>query len=103
MTMKQETDAPKRDLTNPEYVAELTAGWQTAPVSMIVIEFKGTGDPFFGGSADDRTLGVDGLVRTPGSTIATATFTSIQDAHEAALRVTNRRPGSILGVAPTWR
>lgn len=100
--MKLESDRAPRDLTNPEKVEELLSRWGALPKSMIVIEYGGTGDPFFGGNADDRTLGIDGLIRLPMSKVETAEFDTIQQAHEAALKVTNRRPNTILGVAPTW-
>jgi len=92
----------KPDLTDPSHVAELKASWASLPVSMIIIEYWGIGDPFFGGTADDRPVGVDGLVKHRGSTVSTATFSSIEDAHAAALSISNRRDGSRLGVAPTW-
>lgn len=94
--------AAKPDLTDPIHVAELKASWVSLPVSMVIIEYWGTGDPFFGGTADDRSVGVDGLIKHPGSTVATATFSSIEDAHAAALSISNRRHGSRLGVVPTW-
>lgn len=100
--MKQSNGAAPRDLTNPVYVEEVPARWTAAPKSMIVVEYSGTGDPYFGGSMDDRPLGVDGLIKPPASKVETAMFATIQQAHIAALKVTNRRPGTILGVVPTW-
>jgi len=100
--MKQEIAAVPLDLTNPAYVEDVSSRWTAPPKSMIVIEYSGTGDPFFGGSADDRALGVDGIIKLRTSRVKTARFATVQQAHEAALKVTNRRPDTILGVLPTW-
>lgn len=79
--------------------------WGSLPISMILIEFHGNGDPAFGGQADDRVLlesgQIQGRVCSKGD--VTAVFTTVADAHQAALKIPNRRPGSILGVAPSWR
>jgi hypothetical protein len=96
-----ETAAP--DLTDSRYVDQFNASWPAKPVSMIVIEYHGRGDPFFGGSADDRTLGTDGLIKVRGSPVKTANFATLEEAHAAALRIPNRRADSRLGVAPSWR
>lgn len=101
--MKQESSNQRRDLTDPGYAEEALKRWGSTPKSMIVIEFGGTGDPFFGGNADDRALGVDGLIKSRMSKVETAEFATVQEAHEAAVKVPNRRPNTILGVAPTWR
>lgn len=101
--MKQESISERLDLTDPAFVDDALKRWASVPKSMIVIEYWGTGDPFFGGNADDRALGVDGLIKTRMSKIETAKFATVQEAHEAALKVVNRRPNSILGVSPTWR
>ena len=101
--MKQEGSSARRDLTDPAFVDEALKRWGTVPKSMIVIEYSGTGDPAFGGNADDRALGVDGLIKTWTSRVETAEFATVQEAHEAAVKVSNRRPNTILGVAPTWR
>lgn len=100
--MKQEIAAIPRDLTNPAYVDDVPARWTAPPKSMIVVEYSGTGDPYFGGSMDDRALGVDGRIKPPASKVETATFATIHQAHDAALKVANRRPGTILGVVPSW-
>ncbi|HJP69622.1 MAG TPA: hypothetical protein VJ846_12035 [Sphingomicrobium sp.] len=100
--MKQNDGVAPRDLTNPAYVMQQSTRWTAVPKSMIVIEYSGSGDPYFGGSMDDRALGVDGLIKPPASKVETATFETIQQGHDAALKVTNRRPGAILGVVPTW-
>ncbi len=71
---------------------------------MTVIEFFGTGDAFFDGSTDDRPLGKEGhILSRPYNRDAIAIFPSIDVAHEAAKAITNRRPNSLLGVAPRWR
>ncbi|MEW5888010.1 MAG: hypothetical protein AB1768_03015 [Pseudomonadota bacterium] len=91
-------------LENPAYVEQTKAQWgQCLPRRMGVIEFSGTGDPAFGGSADDRPLGIDGLILERGSNAPRAEFETIEQAHEATKAIKNRRPNSILGVLPSWR
>ena len=79
--------------------------WGSLPLSMIVVEFHGNGDPAFGGQADDRVLLESGQISGRVCTKAdvTAAFKTVADAHKAAMQIPNRRPGSILGVVPTWR
>lgn len=78
--------------------------WKCMPISMSVIEFKGDGDPFFGGTADDRALGKHGKILTkPHDVRDVAEFSCIEEAYQAALLIPNRREGSILGVCPKWR
>lgn len=92
------------ELGNPAYIEQCKTKWSCAPKEMHVIEFFGQGDPFFGGSADDRPLGKNGcILDRPCSNNELATFTSIEEAHHAALSITNRRKGSVLGVVPRWR
>jgi hypothetical protein len=71
---------------------------------MSVIEYFGDGDPFFGGNADDRMLLNDGSIQTghPRRQAEPASFQTLEEAIEAARKVSNRRPNSILGVAPRW-
>ncbi|MEW6163616.1 MAG: hypothetical protein AB1642_00995 [Pseudomonadota bacterium] len=90
-------------LENPLYVAKTKRQWRSPPLDMIVIEFHGDGDPAFGGNADDRPLGIDGLILERGSNAPRAEFKTIEEAHEAARAIKNRRPGSILGLLPRWR
>ncbi|MBR8043389.1 hypothetical protein KDW40_02260 [Burkholderia cenocepacia] len=94
--------ATRLDLLDQAYVDDLNARWAVKPSSMTVVEFAGTGDPAFGGSADDRPLGVDGQIKDRRSSVATAEFSTIEAAHAAAIAITNRRPGSLLGVLPVW-
>ncbi|AQH05991.1 hypothetical protein A9R05_44395 (plasmid) [Burkholderia sp. KK1] len=101
--MSEVQNDDRLDLSDPAFVDAALKRWRTAPVSMIVLEFCGNGDPAFGGSADDRALGVDGQIKERMSRVETAVFTTVQEAHDAATKVTNRRPNSILGVAPRWR
>lgn len=103
--METNSTSPKRlSLEHPDYVAALKKKWRSLPLGMTVIEYLGDGDPAFGGAADDRSLGKDGLVLERFHKVADeASFTTIEDAHQAALQIRNRRPGSILGVAPYWR
>lgn len=81
------------------------AQWATRPISMKLIEYCGDGDPAFGGSADDRVLLDTGRVseRMPSAGEKAAEFQTVAQAHEFALVIPNRRPGSILGLAPKWR
>lgn len=97
---------PSLSLENMAYVERCKTLWGAAlPKSMIVIEYHGHGDPAFGGSSDDRPLGESGRVFKPSwdSSEKVAEFPTIEAAHQAAQMVPNRRKGSILGVAPTWR
>ncbi|WP_018079324.1 hypothetical protein [Thiobacillus denitrificans] len=91
-------------LEDPAWVEQYKARWPCLPKEMAVIEFLGTGDPFFGGTADDRPLGKNGRILEPGERRdEVASFTTIEEAHQAALCIKNRRAGSVLGVAPRWR
>jgi hypothetical protein len=76
--------------------------WAILPKSMIVIEFCGSGDPFFGGAVEDRPLGLDGkILHRPIDHAKIALFETIEQAHQAAIAIPNRRENSIVGVAPT--
>jgi hypothetical protein len=79
--------------------------WGAKPLSMIVIEYHGNGDAAFGGQGDDRVLMESGVIQDKKGSVPgkTARFATITEAHEAALKIQNRREGSILGVAPVWR
>jgi len=92
-----------QSLESLEYVITTKMRWRVPPKYMRVIERWGTGDPFFGGNADDRALGVSGQIIPRGSAEEPAIFATIEDAHEAAKRITNRRPDSLLGVSAHWR
>lgn len=116
MTMIRQPVAPGAgivraiDLRDESYVEAHRQRWREhPPLWMTVIEFYGDGDPAFGGSADDRSLGTDGrLIEGPywgsvaGSRIKTARFETIESAHAAALRIPNLRPGGLLGISPWW-
>ncbi len=93
-------------LEMPQYVAHRKQCWAAAqPLSMIVIEYFGDGDPAFGGSADDRALGPAGVILDRQDRMHTqpVSFSCIDDAHVAAKAIKNRRANTILGVAPIWR
>jgi hypothetical protein len=95
--------AVRPGLDSPAYVASMKRQWgDTPPEKLTVVEFHGTGDLFFGGGADDRVLAVDGQIAGAGCQAVAATFTSIDEAHAAAMRIRNRRAGSVLGVVPQW-
>lgn len=92
-----------KSLEHPDFVQEKLAQWKgVLPKSMEVVEFCGTGDPFFGGSADDRPLGTNGTILDRGSNDQRAQFATVEEAHTAALAISNRRPKSILGILPNW-
>jgi len=90
-------------LEKPEYLAHQKKLWRSVlPKVMIIVEYQGTGDPAFGGTADDRPLGENGIILSQSSNLPRAEFLTIEAAHEAAKEIKNRRQGSILGVIPTW-
>ena len=96
----------KSCLGSPEFdPVACESRWGSLPISMIVIEYHGDGDPAFGGQADDRVLlesgQIQGRLRTKSD--VTAVFQTVAEAHHAAMKIPNLRPGSILGVAPSWR
>lgn len=91
------------ELGHPSYTDRMKATWRSPPTSMIVAEYHGSGDPFFGGKADDRVLGECGTILPPASNKLAAVFATIEAAAEAARKIPNRRPGSRLGVVPNWR
>lgn len=87
-----------------EYVNRTKAKWPVLPETMSIIEYCGDGDPFFGGNAKDCPLGKKGEILTSFyHSSDVAEFSTIEEAHEAAKKIPNRRPNSILGVAPTWK
>lgn len=95
-------------LEHSEYVERHKAQWAAqgvAPKSMTVVEFFGTGDAAFGGSADDRPLGPDGVILSWSAKLSVKplVFYNIDDAHEAAKKIVNRRPNSLLGLSNSWR
>lgn len=94
----------KQGVEDSAYVERMKALWRAPPLDMEVIEFLGTGDPAFGGAADDRPLGREGRILARGHTQSDlAVFKTIDEAHEAAKLIPNRRHGSLLGVLPRWR
>jgi len=94
----------EKGLEHPEYVADVKRTWAAEPAYMTVVEFLGTGDSFFGGTEDDRALGNNGRILGPGyHESEVEVFLSIEEAHEAAKAIPNRREGSFLGVCPVWQ
>lgn len=91
----------------PEVMAQRKAQWDIQPDSIIIMEFSGDGDPFFGGNARDLVLTKAGRLKD-GLDVAkdggAAEFTTIEAAHYAAAKILpeQRRPGSVLGVSATW-
>lgn len=97
----------RMDLRDQAYVEAQKRAWRVPPRSMIVMEFLGDGDPFFGGTADDRPLGVSGRIVWPNGPQSEreeiAHFSTIEAAHAAVQQVPNLRNGGVLGVLPTWK
>ena len=98
-------DQSNLSLECSQYVAKLKEQWAVPPSSMRVVEYLGTGDPFFGGNAEDLVLTSSGRLAREwvADKEGVAEFATIEEAHEAARLIGNRRPGSILGVVPAWR
>lgn len=66
--------------------------------TFIVVEFHGTGDPMFGGAADDRPLGVSGSFENSWGRGATrAHFETRAAAIAAGEAAANRRERGVLG------
>ncbi len=84
---------------------EWNARGYSDPLSVLVIEYWGDGDPAFGGYADDRALGPGGEILTHQRRIEGVRpieFATLEDAHEACKAIMNRRQDSLLGIAPKW-
>lgn len=70
-------------------------------VGYTVCEFYGTGDPFFGGTASDRPLGVSGEFLSGTYHLSqVAQFADYWDAERAAYAAANRRRGGKIGIIP---
>lgn len=68
-------------------------------MAWIAVEFHGKGDPFFGGSADDRPLGKAGeFLRGVYHLSEVAEFETREAAEGAVSRATNRREGGKISV-----
>ena len=76
----------------------MTSDTSHAP-RFIAVEFFGKGDPFFGGTADDRPLLKSGLFASHPRREDIAEFPTQDAALEAARRAPNRREGGLLS---TW-
>ena len=64
-----------------------------------VVEFYGTGDPYFGGDAEDRSLGWDGEFLVGGHHVSErALFETEQDAQLTAEAARNKRKGGLISV-----
>ena len=66
----------------------------------ICMEFKGKGDPFFGGNADDRALLTDGFFGHSDERNPAARYLTARDAIAAGERAPNRRSGAVVGAVP---
>jgi len=105
--MEHHMATEKLSLEHAAYVEKAKANWRGVPLGMHIIEYYGDGDPAFGGLADDRPLGVNGQILDRAARIHARTpvaeYATIEAAHDAAKAISNRRPNSLLGVAPWWR
>jgi hypothetical protein len=72
------------------------------PIYFEAMEFYGKGDPYFGGSADDRPLGRNGQFLRIANRDDIAHFDSESAATDAAAAATHR-PGGKVGIIPVWR
>lgn len=97
MPNENTTSAPFRLKNEPgSYERHLIASGQR--VAYKVTEYLGTGDAFFGGSADDRPLGKGGaFLRGCYSHGDVAEFVSRDEALTAVLAAV-KRPGSLVGI-----
>jgi len=95
------------DLRDPDYIESTKKKWRSLPKEIIVVEFYGTGDPFFGGNADDRPLGINGRFLTAKeqsqARVPTAKFSTIEEAVAAGRAASNPRPNSLIGISCTWQ
>ena len=62
----------------------------------VCMEFHGQGDPFFGGSADDRILLTDGRFGHSSESNPPARFSDMNAALEAGRRAGNRRDSALI-------
>jgi len=62
----------------------------------VCFEFHGRGDPFFGGSADDRILLTDGSFGHSSAAAKAARFETLAEAGEAGRHASNRRVGALI-------
>ena len=67
-----------------------------AHAHFVCMEFYGQGDPFFGGSADDRTLLTDGCFGHRSGRNPPARFVDAKTALEAGRKAVNRRGSALL-------
>jgi len=68
------------------------------PSGYFIMEFFGTGDPFFGGHADDRPVGEDMRPHINNHLCKPKVFPTKEQAIAAFDQVQGRRSGSLLGV-----
>jgi len=91
---------------HPDFIPGVFARrWGSSqPTEFTVMEYWGDGDRAFGGEADDRPLLVTGRIRESlHQPEPVAVFTTLEDAHQAAAGIPNRRAKSLLGCVPWWR
>ena len=89
------------DSVDPEVLSRCARGALAlfearAPARFVCMEFCGQGDPFFGGSADDRTLLTDGCFGHSSGRTAPARFVDAKTALEAGRKAVNRRASARL-------
>lgn len=64
-----------------------------------VTEFFGKGDPFFGGSADDRPLGKSGEFLTGVYVLSEIARFETKEEAEAAVAKATKRKGGLIGIS----
>lgn len=108
-TIPTSIPAKRLCLGDPGYVEFQLAEWSLhgypLPLDMKVVEFFGDGDPAFGGAADDRPLGPGNVILDCRAKLVqkAVVFATLEEAHAAALKISNRRENSLLGILPRWR
>ncbi|MBX3699346.1 MAG: hypothetical protein KF811_16185 [Dokdonella sp.] len=89
------------DSVDPEVLSRCARGALAliearAHARFVCMEFCGQGDPFFGGSADDRTLLTDGRFGHRSGRNPPARFVDAKTALEAGRKAVNRRGSALL-------
>lgn len=93
-------------IDHPDFIPGVFARrWGSSrPTEFTVMEYCGDGDRAFGGEADDRPLLITGRIRESlHQPEPVAVFSTLEDAHQAAVGIPNRRANSLLGCVPWWK
>ncbi len=95
------------DIRDPDCIQHARKRWPAGrePKWFHIVEFYGDGDPFFGGTADDRPLGVSGrfLSKEESHLEESAVFFRLEEAVAAGRAASNIRPGSLIGLITHWQ